>query len=75
MCKFSGKGPSSSHKTMIKQQINGQKRRKMKEKDLSCFGLVFTACSVLGAWKILSFFFHFLSVLTVYLLFKCRFVA
>ena len=29
-------------------QINGQKRRKMKEKDLSCLGLIFTACSVLG---------------------------
>ena len=32
--KFSGKSPLSSHKRTIKQQINGQKRRKMKEKDL-----------------------------------------
>ena len=31
----------------LKQQINGQKRWKMKEKDLSCLGWVFTACSVL----------------------------
>ena len=28
--------------------MNGQKRWKMEEKDLSCFGLVFTACSVFG---------------------------
>ena len=65
-----GKSPLSSHKTTLKQQINGQKRRKMKEKDLSCLGLIFTACSVLG--RLLAYFSSFL---TVYLLFKCRFVA
>ena len=54
VCTFSGKCPLSSHKTTLKQQINGQKRWKMKEKDLSRFVLVFTACSVLGrllAWQ------------------------
>ena len=50
---ISGKTPLSSHKMTlkdkeVKQQINGQKRWKMKEKDLSSFGLVFTACLVLG---------------------------
>ena len=45
---FSGKSPLSSHKTTLKQRINGQKRQKMKEKGSSCFGWVFTACSVLG---------------------------
>ena len=40
---------STLHPDQItKQQINSQKQWKMKEKDLSCFGLVFTACSVLG---------------------------
>ena len=39
-CKFSGQSPLSILKTTLKQQINGQKRRKMKEKDLSCFDLV-----------------------------------
>ena len=48
VCKFSGKSPLSSHKMTLKQQINGQKQWKMKAKDLSCFGWVFTACSVLG---------------------------
>ena len=48
MCKFSGKSPLSSHKTTLKQQINGQKRWQIKEKDLSCFGWVFAAWSVLG---------------------------
>ena len=38
--------PWSSRKTTLKQQINGQKRWKMKEKDWPCFGWVFTACSV-----------------------------
>ena len=42
-----GKSPLSSHKTTLKQQINGQKQSKRKEKDLSCFGLVFTTCSVI----------------------------
>ena len=41
----SGKSPLSSHKTT--QQINGQKRWKMKEKDLSCFCLVFYSFFVL----------------------------
>ena len=45
---FRGKSPVSSHKTTLKQQINGPKRWKMKEKGLSCIGLVFTVCSVLG---------------------------
>ena len=48
VCKFSGKSPLSCHKMTLKQQINGQKQWKMKEKDLSCFGWVFTACLVLG---------------------------
>ena len=47
VCKFSGKFPLSGHKTTLKQQINGQTRLKMKEKDI-LFCLVFTACSVLG---------------------------
>ena len=41
MCNISGKSPLSSHKTTLKQHINGQKRWKMKEKDLSGLGLVF----------------------------------
>ena len=46
--KFSCKSPLLSHKMTLKQQINGQKQWKMKEKDFSCFGWVFTACLVLG---------------------------
>ena len=48
VCKFLGKSPLSSHRMTLKQQINGRKRWKMKAKDLTCFGWVFTACSVLG---------------------------
>ena len=50
VCKFSGKSPSSSHKMTLKQQINGQKWRKMKEKDLFWFSF----CSLFGVWKIVS---------------------
>ena len=42
--------PLSSHKTTLKKQINSQKQRgKKREKDVSRFGLVFTACSVFGS--------------------------
>ena len=91
VCTFSGKSTLSSQKTTLKQQINGHKRWKMKEKDLSCFGWVFTACSVLRrllAFNLPSteqaaktehkqvFLFHCSSFFfTVYLLFKCRFVS
>ena len=60
MCKFSGKSPLTSHKTMLKQQINGQKRGKMKEKDL----FLLSFYSLFGAWKISLL----LSVFIVYLL-------
>ena len=48
--------------TTLKQQINGQKRWKMKEKDRSCFGWVFTACSVLGGLLSLMRFLKEISV-------------
>ena len=47
ICTFSGKSPLSSHKTTLKQQINGLKRLKTRQKNLPCFGCVFVACSVL----------------------------
>ena len=60
VCKFSGKSPLSSHKTTLKQQINGQKQ--WGKNHLSCFGLVFTVCSVLKDSskqdKSFSFIFH-----------------
>ena len=68
VCKFSGKSPLSSHKTTLKQQINGQKQ--WGKNHLSCFGLVFTVCSVLkDSSKQDVFFFHFSLFLAVYLLF------
>ena len=48
VCKFSGKSPLSSHKTTLKQQINGLKRLQMREKNLPCVSCVFVAYSVLG---------------------------
>ena len=49
VCKFSGKSPLSCHKMTLKQQINGQKHRKIKEKDIAFW---FSFYSLFGAWKI-----------------------
>ena len=58
------KSPLSSHKTTLKQQINGQKQWKMKEKDL--FWLSFY--SLFGAWKIVGMIFNLQSIF--HLIFK-----
>ena len=52
---ISEKSPLSKHKRTLKQQINDQKRWKMKEKDFFSFGLVLTACSVLGRLLVSEF--------------------
>ena len=50
-----GKSPLSSHKTTLKQQINGPKKNKKNErKRLISFG--FSLYSLFGAWKIVSDF-------------------
>ena len=41
VCTFLGKSLLSSHKTTLKQQINCQKLWKMRQKNLSCFFLLF----------------------------------
>ena len=57
-----GEIPFIKPQTTLKQQINGQKRWKMKEKDWSCFGWVFTACSVPGGLLSLMRFLKEISV-------------
>ena len=53
VCTFFGKSPLSSHKTTLKQQINGQKRLKMKEKDILFwqFSFQLARCSRLQRFK------------------------